>query len=617
MKKWIALLLLVSASFSFQRVTLNGDWVSAFQLYKGLLVGASPDWTPVPDVPCLVTFNPIQGIKETCYPDLFPSGGTIEDLRVIGGSLYASGRGDTSWGRVDAVYLLKYENGFKIIARLGKERWGSPYIQNALTLMAPLEGNRIALIVELLDKWGKGGIRDIRLVLLDTNGNIIKDVSIASLFNLNVDHLIYNVAGEGKYLLVVQAWARGGLGYKVFKINVDSLSAEVLDEERVSAYTIAASRLYPVTGNGKEYVGVYYLLENGTFVLKVYDQKGLVFSFSRTLPLNILSGESFGCCKLKNKVITSFIAYDGGFYIPLSLLVETQRGPAWIELLLGAKGAYAFDARRESWGFSIARVRKWDTVVLSGCDACGEGYAYALPDPGGAIAFRKKEECPVITVTKTVTVTETVSGAVTRSFISKEFKELIEIYEKVSNSSGFKAMILKGPFQRNVLYLSTLERLNDLYNKLISFNRDISRAIRRLRELSNEQPTFKNVYEMMNLVQRAKVDIVMKMNTLKEMEELVEEMRASLPSVSCNPEKAKEIILGILKAKTIREIAKYREEASKLGGLDAVVKCLIKNAMLDAIKKYEKLKVEVEGELKLYINEIKGYEAMLKYLSVR
>ncbi len=618
MRKWVAVLLLAPTLLSFQRVTLNGDWITSSQLYKGLLIGASPDWTPVPDVPCIVTYTPAQGIKETCYPDLFPSGGVIEDLRIIGNSLYASGRGDTSWGRVDAVYLLKYENGFRIIARLGKERWGSPYIQNALTLMAPLEGNRIALIVELLNKWGNGGITDIRLVLLDTNGNLLKDVSIANLFNLNVDRLFYNIAGEGKYLLVAQAWAKGGLGYRVFRINVDDMSAKVLDEGRVLAYTLAVARLYPVNGKGKEYVAVYYLLENGTFVFKAYGQRGLVFSFSRTLPLDILSGASFGCCRPKMKVITSFIAYDGGFYVPLSLLVDTQRGPAWIELLLGARGAYAFDVRRESWGLSIARVREWNSLLVSGCDACGEGYAYALPDPGGPIKFEEEKElCPAITVTKTVTVTETVSKPVTRSFISKSFEELIKIYNEVSNSLGFKAILLKAPFQRNVLYLSTLERLNNLYNKLLSFNKDLSKTIERLRDLSEERPTFKNVYEMVSLVQRAKVDIAMKLNTLKEMGELVKEMEASVPSVSCEPNKAKEIILGILNAKTIKEIAKYRAEASKMGGLDAVVKCLIKKAMLDSMKRYEELKVTVENELRRYMSEVKKYEAILKYLSVR
>ncbi len=618
MRSWISLLILATVLFSYQRVTLNGDWITAMQLYNGLLIGASPDWTPVPDVPCLVTYNPIQGIKETCYPNLLPNGGTIEDLRVIGNTLYASARGDTSWGRLDAVYLLKYDRGFKIIAKLSKERWGSPYIQNTLTLMAPVKGNKIAMLVELLDSWGSDSIRDIRLVLLDADGNIIKDVSISNVMNTNVDHLFYNIAGNGKYVLLVQAWKDNGIRYRVVRINVDTMNEDIIADKSVSAaYTLAVSRLYPVRGNGEEYVAVYYLLNNGTFVFKAFGPKGLIFSFSRSIPLDIMNAESYGCCKPKVRIITSFLAYDEGFYVPISLLVNSVRGPAWIELLLGIRGAYAFDARKESWGFSLARVKEWGSLVVSGCDACGEGYAYALPDPGGAITFEKERSCPVVTVTKTVTVTERVCERSIKHFITKSFEELERIYEEVSKSTGFKAIILKAPFQRNVLYLSTLERFNDLYNKLLAFDNDLSSVIQRLQEITNGKPTFNNIYKMMGLVQRAKVDIVMKANTLKEMGHLIEEIRGSMPAVSCNPNKARKIILGILSANTIKEVVRYREEASKMGGMDAVVKCLIKNTMMNVIKKYEEVKAKVDSELRLYESEVKEYEAMLKYLSVR
>lgn len=99
LRRTIATLLLVSLAFAvghltpLQRVLLRGDHIFGMQLYQGSLYGASPDYTPVPDVPCIVIYRPDQGLREVCVGSLFGSGGVIEDLVLLHGELYGSARG--------------------------------------------------------------------------------------------------------------------------------------------------------------------------------------------------------------------------------------------------------------------------------------------------------------------------------------------------------------------------------------------------------------------------------------------------------------------------------------------------------------------------------------------
>ena len=205
----------------------------------------------------------------------------------------------------------------------------------------------------------------------------------------------------------------------------------------------------------------------------------------------------------------------------------------------------------------------------------------------------------------------------TQPSVFKAYQELVTIYNEVSKSSGYKATLLKGPFQSNIIYLATLAQLNDVYNRFNMFKQELIQSITELKELMKKEPTFDNVYKMMNLVQRCKVDLAMMKSTLQQMKQIVEEMKASIPAVTCDYKKAKEIILGILNAKTIEEIVKYRLEASKMGGLDKVVKCLFKYTMEKTIKDFTEFEEKAKKELNEYGSKLKEYEMIVKLLSVR
>jgi len=405
-----------------ERVTLNGDYVQAQQLYNGKLYGAAPDYTPVPDQPCIVTYAPLSGLKETCYPSLYSSlgVGVIEDLRVVDGMLYATSRHDTSYGDTSPLELLKYGGAWSVVATLGKDRWGAPYVALAKPLMAPLSGGRFALLVTLNDAWRTGSTEDVRLVIVNEQGDVIKDVSLVPPLRAHGKRDRYSVAGYGDYALVAQAWEEGsGVGYTVVAYNARTSKVKVLDKGHIeNLYTLVVSRIYNVRGwNGKEYVAIYYLLKDGTLVLKVYDPWGLKRELRKALPFEVLDGRAFACC-VPNKVWFSFIASDGGFYIPLTLKVNMNGNAKYVNVLVGQRGVYVYDNVRESWGTSVARVSGWGKVIVSGCDACGEGYAYVLPDPKDPIKLERSSTfityvttiTTVITLTLTVPVTVVVPG---------------------------------------------------------------------------------------------------------------------------------------------------------------------------------------------------------------
>ena len=197
------------------------------------------------------------------------------------------------------------------------------------------------------------------------------------------------------------------------------------------------------------------------------------------------------------------------------------------------------------------------------------------------------------------------------------YVELSQIYSEVSKSTGYRATLLKGPFQSNIIYLATLAQLEDLYKRFETFHQEFIMSAKKLKELLRQEPTFDNIYNMMNLVQRCKVDISMMKNTLNQMIQTVEEMKASIPLLSCDYQKAKEVILGILNAKIIEDIVKYRSEANKMGGLDEAVKCLFKYTMEETIKGFQNFEKEMLGKLNNYEMQLKKYEEIVKLLSVK
>jgi len=244
------------------------------------------------------------------------------------------------------------------------------------------------MIVELDRSWQSYGTADIRLLVFNENGALLKDMDLVPPLNTHVKNFHYMIAGHGNYVLLAQAWEDGdGIRYLVISIDIDTDELNVLDRGYLeNVYTLVLSRIYELDG-GDQYLAIYYLKENGTLIFKAYSPMGMIYKFERRLPFQIVNGINYVCCA-PQKITFSSLAYDrGGFYIPLSLEVSDNGNDEWVNVLVGKRDVYVFDTKRESWGMSLARVSSWNKVIVGGNAYFGTGYGYVLPDPGDPISF--------------------------------------------------------------------------------------------------------------------------------------------------------------------------------------------------------------------------------------
>ncbi len=97
--------------------------------------------------------------------------------------------------------------------------------------------------------------------------------------------------------------------------------------------------------------------------------------------------------------------------------------------------------------------------------------------------------CTPITITQAMTVANEGITNISSPLISP-FEQLTKIYNKVSQSSGYKATLLKGPFQSNIAYLPTMAQLNDMYRRFITFENDLKESIDEFKLLLVKEPNF-------------------------------------------------------------------------------------------------------------------------------
>ena len=193
--------------------------------------------------------------------------------------------------------------------------------------------------------------------------------------------------------------------------------------------------------------------------------------------------------------------------------------------------------------------------------------------------------------------------------------KLKELYQTVSKSTGYKALLLKGPFQKNVFYLTQMSSLANILNRLKQFYSDLNATVQETERLLKDEPNLNNVFKMMSLIQRAKVDIALIKSTLAQADELEENMVKNKPSASCPGDPLK-IVEGILKSKSISDVAELRRKAKAFGGLDGVVKCLIARTIDQFAKRYEDFKANVLKDLKVKEKKLKELEELAKLLSI-
>ncbi|UXD21349.1 hypothetical protein IPA_03250 [Ignicoccus pacificus DSM 13166] len=249
------------------------------------------------------------------------------------------------------------------------------------------------------------------------------------------------------------------------------------------------------------------------------------------------------------------------------------------------------------------------------------------------------------TVTNTVTVTKTITTTVTQT-VTKEvtstvtlmiggenvkvqvsgdllqpYIKLTKLYDTISKSTGYKATLLKAPFQRQIAYISALSNFASLAKRLYLLLGEAKDNINKAEQLLQKQPTFKNAFEFMNLVQKAIVNLNLANDVLKRLEAQVNTLKASMPSIDCTTLKTElgdpiELTYKVLNATTMLELIQIRKELEKYGGIDALAKCVIKETIQETIALWNQKKVELMNEiakLKAQAEELNQY---VKYLSV-
>ena len=209
----------------------------------------------------------------------------------------------------------------------------------------------------------------------------------------------------------------------------------------------------------------------------------------------------------------------------------------------------------------------------------------------------------------------TVSPSPSLSSVLEPYTKLEKLYNEVSGSTGYKALVLKGPFQRNVFYLTQLSSLADILTRLDQFYQDLDNSLKTIKQLMKEKSTLKVVFKIMSLIQRAKVDIVLIKATLAQTDQMERVMVNSKLAVTCTSDPTK-IIEGILNANSVNDVLKWRLEAKKQGGLDNVVKCLISKTIDEISKNYQQFKKKLQEDLSKKEKEIKNLEEMAKLLSI-
>jgi len=205
-------------------------------------------------------------------------------------------------------------------------------------------------------------------------------------------------------------------------------------------------------------------------------------------------------------------------------------------------------------------------------------------------------------------------GTIIENWVLEPYLELEQLYKIVSNSTSYKALILKNVFQRNVFYLTQLSSLASIISRLLQFYNDLEYSLNKVKVLMNEKPSLRTVFELMSLLQRAKVDIALIRLTLMQAQKMKEKMVNSKPAQSCKD--AMKILKGILNSKNLRELIEWRKKAKEYGGLDAVVKCAISEVIDRISSNFEKFAKMVDERLKTYNEEIARLEEEVKLLNL-
>ena len=191
------------------------------------------------------------------------------------------------------------------------------------------------------------------------------------------------------------------------------------------------------------------------------------------------------------------------------------------------------------------------------------------------------------------TFSASTKGASPLANVFASYLKLKAIYQQVSNSNDYKALLLKSPFQRNVFYFAHVSSFIKTLNQLKQFYLDLDTTIQ-LTEKMLEEESINNAFKILDLIHDAKIDISLIKTILNRADELIENMDKNRPSINC-PEDPLKVIEDIVKTNDIRKILSYW--STENSGLDDVIKCLISQIIDEMSKNYKDFKTELLNDL--------------------
>ena len=189
------------------------------------------------------------------------------------------------------------------------------------------------------------------------------------------------------------------------------------------------------------------------------------------------------------------------------------------------------------------------------------------------------------------------------------YHKLKQLYQQVSNSNDYKALLLKGPFHRNVIYFDNVSSFIKTLNRLKQFRSHLSMVTHEIERLHKEESNSSNVLKIIDLIQEAKIDIFLMKTILNRADELEENIAKNKPSTSC-PEDSLKVIEDIVKTNDTRKILSYW--STENSSLDDVIKCSISQIIDELSKNYETFKSELLRDLVQKEEKLGELEKILK-----
>ena len=138
--------------------------------------------------------------------------------------------------------------------------------------------------------------------------------------------------------------------------------------------------------------------------------------------------------------------------------------------------------------------------------------------------------------------------------------------------------------------------------------------MRAVKELLKEKLSLNVIFRIMDLIQKAKINIALIKSMISQADALERAMVKNRPVASC-PGNASEVVYGILNAENVEDVIKWRKEAEKYGGLEAAVRCLIASTIDEVSKGYREFRNSLERDLKLKEQELLKLEEVARLLS--